>query len=77
MSNARVPDDERMPEALKRNLHDIWEQCEECLDIFIWDKIPDHSVLMETEHEQFWGAPCSYQTVVGFICPECGHRNNF
>lgn len=54
-----------------------YEQCPACNTYFLWDKIPDELVKTATEHEQFWGAPCSYETVIGYICPNCGEDIQF
>lgn len=56
---------------------DTLVQCPDCHAYLIWAKLPDENIVMETEHETFWGAPCSYQTVVGYICPECGSKIDF
>jgi hypothetical protein len=75
--NARVPDDERYPEAIKFKVSaGIWEQCESCNDYFIWDKLSDEYVRTQNESRgEYWGAPCFERVVVGWICPGCTHYN--
>lgn len=75
-SDSRVPDDERMPDALRTLHNNDWVQCDSCDDYFIWDKIDD--TLIRTQNEsrgEFWGAPCFERVVVGWICPGCTHYN--
>lgn len=34
--------------------------------------VPDEDCRTSREWEEFWGAPCSYTVIAGYICPECG-----
>lgn len=74
--SSRVPDDERMPEAIRTLKNGRWVQCDGCDDYFIWDKIPDDYIITSKE---FHGQPnLRPETVVnGWICPDCGHANRF
>ena len=56
-----------------------YEQCPnpECYKYFEWKKLPNENVLTGREHEMFWGAPCSYETVEGYICPFCNEKVSF
>ena len=54
-----------------------YEQCPECLKYLIWDKIPHENIKLGREHEEFWGAPCSYDMVKGYVCPACGADISF
>ena len=51
-----------------------YEQCPECKKYFEWKKLPHESVITGREHEEFWGAPCSYEIVEGYICPICNEK---
>ena len=55
----------------------LYEQCPECHTYIQWSKIPDENVIKGTEHEEFWGAPCSYEIVIGWVCPACNERVEF
>ena len=57
--------------------NNTYEQCPECLKYLIWDKIPHENIILGREHEEFWGAPCSYDTVKGYVCPVCGADISF
>ena len=57
--------------------NNTYEQCPECLKYLIWDKIPHENIKLGREHEEFWGAPCSYDTVKGYVCPACGADISF
>jgi rubredoxin len=74
--NARVPDDERMPEAVRTMKRGDWVQCNGCDDIFIWDKLPDDNVVLVSE---FHGQPhlTPERVPIGWVCPDCGHYNKF
>jgi hypothetical protein len=52
-------------------------QCPDCHAYLKWKGIPNENIIQGTEHEEFWGAPCSYQTVEGYICPECTAKIDF
>jgi hypothetical protein len=54
-----------------------FEQCEDCLETFIWAKLPDECVHTEREPHPY-GSTTAYETIViGWTCPSCGHRTNF
>jgi len=56
---------------------DKYIQCPECKVYLIWESIPDENILKDTNHEEFWGAPCSYESVVGYLCPACVTKIEF
>lgn len=51
---------------------DEWVQCDGCGIVFDWDKIPE--ILSYREHH---GEPNMQPEIVpyGWVCPECGHKN--
>ena len=57
--------------------HQRYIQCPGCCTYFVWDKLPDDCVILNKEREEFWGAPAYYESVSGWICPECGNRVSF
>lgn len=75
MITGEVPEEQLLPDAM-RTLHDgDWEQCEDCLKYFIWDKIPDEYVKI---YREYHGQPNLTPEVVpvGWDCPICGHYNS-
>jgi hypothetical protein len=64
-----------VPNGCKKNLE--IEICEGCDGGVLWERVENEDMLTATEHECFWGAPCSYKTVTGYRCPLCGHINQF
>lgn len=77
MSFYEVPIEQQTADACRTLHNGDWEQCEDCLKYFIWDKLPYENVL--TAHEsrgEFWGAPAYEEVVIGWICPECGHSHS-
>ena len=51
--------------------------CEHCGYRYIWDKLPYENIKMvgngRLEH---FGTPCEEMVVDGWVCPDCGHRND-
>lgn len=54
-----------------------YEQCPECKKYLVWDKIPDENIILDRNREEFWGAPCYYDSVAGYICPNCSTKIEF
>jgi hypothetical protein len=53
------------------------EYCETCGLFFEWDIIPNENIKTTFESRgEFWGAPCSEEVVVGWVCPGCGGYNS-
>lgn len=36
------------------------------------EKYADEDFITAREHEEFWGAPCSYEIIIGVRCSYCG-----
>lgn len=53
------------------------EICEGCFGGVLWERVDNEDMITGKEYEEFWGAPCSYDTVEGYRCPLCGHVNMF
>jgi len=72
--NGRVPDEDRLPDACRTLHNDDWVQCEDCLDYFIWEKIPDEFIKV---YREYHGQPNLTPEIVpeAWDCPECGFHN--
>lgn len=55
---------------------DDWVQCNGCEIVFSLDNLPDDCHLTYREHH---GEPNMQPEIVpcGWVCPECGHKNEF
>jgi len=74
MANGQVPTEEMIAYFLQK--HPDYEQCESCYEVFNWEKLPDENVLTIQEGRPY-GSTTAYETiVVGWECPNCGHRNS-
>lgn len=63
---------------LKRGVRDsTYEQCPACLKYLVWRMIPAENIRCDKQREEFWGAPCFYETVSGYTCPSCGEYIDF
>jgi len=56
-----------------------YEECEHCHTLFLFDKLNDEDIIYEREGmTEYWGAMVSMPDLIaGFVCPECGNRNEF
>ncbi len=57
----------------------IYDKCEYCDALINFDALNDEDVIMSNGGMvEYWGARVhGPEYVEGFVCPCCGHRNNF
>ena len=54
------------------------EVCEGCGEGTLWDDVPTENIIEEGNGPlEHFGFPCEEMIVVGYVCPLCGHRNDF
>lgn len=71
---ARIPIADLIERAMDHPKDD-WMWCQGCSIVFDWDKLPDENII---SYREYHGEPNLTPEVVptGWICPECGHKND-
>lgn len=53
------------------------EMCEECMEWFLMSKMQDENIIEESQYHPYGSTVARETYVIGFVCPTCGHRNQF